>query len=167
MNGACIGSRNTYYKTLKDLDEWGFIKYERGTNRWKTPKFHLPCLYKSDHLLIPRPVPLPEHLPTHIIKLITESSKHVTENLPRWLDDLKLEDNTKPTLEEINAYCQSQGYVLDGQYIYNYYDELGWKDKNGNPICNWKIKLQTVWFKPEHRIKRTTVTAYEWHEPNN
>lgn len=40
MNGACIGSKTTYYKCLKDLKEWGLIDYIAGYN-YKAPKIKL------------------------------------------------------------------------------------------------------------------------------
>lgn len=53
-----------------------------------------------------------------------------------------------PTLEEMQEYCIVKGHDESlGERAFNYYDELGWKDKNGKPVKNWKNKLIKVWFK--------------------
>lgn len=41
MKGSCIGTKKTYYSALEDLAEWGYIKYEKGANAWKSPKISI------------------------------------------------------------------------------------------------------------------------------
>jgi len=88
MAGACIGSKSTYYKCLYDLQEWGFIQYEKGINDFKAPKIKIEVLNctstvpQSEPLLeqlpIPQGIPLLEQLPIHIYKLITDNIKLIT-----------------------------------------------------------------------------------------
>lgn len=49
----------------------------------------------------------------------------------------------KPTLEEVKAYFAEKGTVIDPEEFFAYYDQKGWKDKNGNRICKWKSCLVT------------------------
>ena len=37
----------------------------------------------------------------------------------------------------------SKGTVIDAEELWGYYEEKGWKDKNGNRIKNWKACLVT------------------------
>lgn len=52
-----------------------------------------------------------------------------------------------PTLEDIRCYCEEKGYKYDYVKFYNYYEACGWKIK-GNPIVNWKAKLDS-WYKED------------------
>jgi len=53
-----------------------------------------------------------------------------------------------PTLDEMKEYCTAKGYNESiGERAFNYYEELGWKDKDGKQVKNWKLKLISVWFK--------------------
>lgn len=49
----------------------------------------------------------------------------------------------KPSLEEVKAYFSSKGTVIDAEEFWAYYEQKGWKDKNGNRIKNWKACLVT------------------------
>lgn len=92
MAGSCIGSRNTYYKCLADLQQWGLIEYSKGTNNYKAPVIKL-CLFKNEQQTeqVPIPlsepltehliVPLTEPLTEHIYKLLTNNLKLITDNL--------------------------------------------------------------------------------------
>jgi DNA-binding transcriptional regulator YhcF (GntR family) len=53
MMGACINSNKTYYKTLNELEEFGFIKYQKGKNNYKAPKISIVKL--SEDFKIPSP----------------------------------------------------------------------------------------------------------------
>ena len=48
-----------------------------------------------------------------------------------------------PTLEEVQAYCQSRNSDVDPKKFFEYYDTGGWKDAKGNSVKNWKQKLIT------------------------
>jgi len=49
MTGSCIGSRNTYYKCIKDLQAWKLIDYKKGVNYHKAPLFKI-YLLKSEQV---------------------------------------------------------------------------------------------------------------------
>lgn len=82
MQGACIGSKKTYYKCLSDLQEWGYLKYEKGINDYKAPRIKLEVLKctATDTATVPQCEPLLEPLPTHIYKHITNNIKLVIAN---------------------------------------------------------------------------------------
>jgi hypothetical protein len=102
MTGACIGSRQTYYKSLKYLQECKLIKYIPGINDYKAPRISIiPLLSKNEHQFVPLsepviapvidnqsgPVPqqlpeqvllqLPGQLPEHIYKQITNNINNI------------------------------------------------------------------------------------------
>ena len=62
---------------------------------------------------------------------------------------------TKPTLEEVQAYCQERNNNVDAQRWYNHYEAVGWK-VGKNPMKDWKASVRT-WERGEtngnHRAK--------------
>jgi hypothetical protein len=99
MTGSCIGSKKTYYKCLKELQEWELIEYTKGVNDWKAPLIKLEVLKctssvpQSEPLPIPQPTPQPTPqgilLPipqgTHKYKLITDNIELITEKIEDWI----------------------------------------------------------------------------------
>lgn len=49
----------------------------------------------------------------------------------------------KPTLEEIQAYCQERNNNVDAKAFFDYYETGNWKDAKGKPVRNWKQKVIT------------------------
>lgn len=50
---------------------------------------------------------------------------------------------TPPTLDEVTAYVQSRGNLIDPKKFWDYYEAAGWKDSKGQPVKNWKQKAIT------------------------
>lgn len=52
-----------------------------------------------------------------------------------------------PTLEEVEVYFSEHGYTVESaKKAFDYYNVGGWKDRDGNPVRNWKQKMLSVWF---------------------
>ena len=49
---------------------------------------------------------------------------------------------TKPTLEDVQAYCAERGKGVDAQKWYDYYSANGWK-VGKNPMKDWKAAVRT------------------------
>lgn len=49
---------------------------------------------------------------------------------------------TKPTLEEIIAYCEERGNNVDPQAFYDFYESKGWRVGN-QPMKDWKACVRT------------------------
>ena len=92
------------------------------------------------------------------------------------IDKISLDQNRKekkrftpPTLDEVKAYIQENGYHVDAEYFYKFYSTGHWIDSKGNPVRNWKQKIIT-WEKkdgaqPEVKPKRQYTTAAEYKAP--
>lgn len=50
---------------------------------------------------------------------------------------------TKPTLEEVKAYCLERNNNVDAETFYDYFETGGWVDSKGNKVKNWKQKIIT------------------------
>ena len=77
----------------------------------------------------------------------------VAERLPQYSKDkVSIEENSvdstpqkrfvKPTIEEVEAYCQERGKGVDAQRWYDYYSSNGWK-VGKNPMKDWKAAVRT------------------------
>lgn len=65
-------------------------------------------------------------------------------------------ENAPPTLEEVIEYFLQHQYTQQAaEKAFEYYATNGWKDSQGKPVLNWKQKMISVWFKPEHQISGT------------
>jgi len=49
-----------------------------------------------------------------------------------------------PSLEEVNEYAAQEKISTNVVRFWNYYNNRHWKDKNGNSVTDWKVKL-TDW----------------------
>ena len=49
---------------------------------------------------------------------------------------------TKPTLEEVQAYCRERQNGVDARKWYNHYEAVGWK-VGRNPMKDWKASVRT------------------------
>ncbi|MEE0967869.1 MAG: phage replisome organizer N-terminal domain-containing protein [Clostridia bacterium] len=55
----------------------------------------------------------------------------------------KKESFVSPTLEEVQAYCESRGNKVDAKQFYDYFTASGWIDSKGNKVKSWKQKIIT------------------------
>lgn len=61
----------------------------------------------------------------------------------------------KPTLEEVQAYCQERNNGVDAQKWYDYYSANGWK-VGRNPMKDWKASVRT-WERNDKDGKRNNI----------
>ncbi len=61
----------------------------------------------------------------------------------------------KPTIEEIRQYCLEEGYNVDAEQFYNFYESKGWL-VGKSPMKDWKAAVRT-W---EQRRSETTRTTF-------
>lgn len=74
-------------------------------------------------------------------------------------EEVSKQATTIPDLEEVKQYFVVNGYSeASAKKAYAYYNQSvegtsrkAWRDGKGNIIKNWKMKMQSVWFKDEHK----------------
>ena len=49
---------------------------------------------------------------------------------------------TKPTIEEVQAYCRERGNSVDANRFIDYYEANGWK-VGKNPMSDWRAAIRT------------------------
>lgn len=52
--------------------------------------------------------------------------------------------NSRPTLEEVEAYFQAERLTIDPRRFYRYYEGRGWVTRTGKPVDDWQ-KLARTW----------------------
>ena len=65
---------------------------------------------------------------------------------------------TKPTLEEVQAYCKERNKGVDAQKWFDYYTSNGWK-VGKNPMKDWKAAVRT-WERGEGNGKTKHTISY-------
>ena len=56
-----------------------------------------------------------------------------------------------PTFEVYSAYCKQEGFLNIAERSFKAYSESDWHDSHGNPVKNWKSKLQNNWFRDQNK----------------
>ena len=60
---------------------------------------------------------------------------------------LQAKELKTPTMDEVKQYLMDKQYTsFSANKFFNYYDNLGWKSKDGKPITDWQ-KLADIWNK--------------------
>lgn len=78
-----------------------------------------------------------------------------------------------PIFSDVLAYFKDNGYSeQSAKKAFDYYQtsvtetKPHWSDGKGNPIKNWKMKMQSVWFKEEHKeVKKTEQPRFTYTNP--
>lgn len=94
----------------------------------------------------------------------SSNAKAMLKQSSSYKDKYKYKDKDKdkeyiPTLPEVLEYFEENGYdPSTGEKAYEIYNasledhptRKYWRDSRDNPIKNWKMKMRSVWFKPEN-----------------
>lgn len=65
----------------------------------------------------------------------------------------------KPTIEEIQEYCNERKNNIDAEHFYNFYESKGWKVGN-QPMKNWKASIITWEKKNKENNKQNTGNRF-------
>ncbi|PWE00586.1 hypothetical protein [Marinilabilia rubra] len=169
MAKAKIKSPKTYSKTLKEMDNWGYLKYEQSTSR----------IYGSTIYMFPTSV-FKEQVVPPFYKHI--NSKNIyTENETFDQDKNFKKDNqptnpvrsefTPPPLQHIKIYFnEKRAPELEAEKFFNHYEARNWLNNSFNPITNWKAAARN-WiinipkFNPRKKLQPKNKTTND--KPGN
>lgn len=146
MSGSGITNKNTYYKTLADLQEWKLIEYKKGVNNYKAPLIKIEVLFDTATVpqsepqlqpqVLPLPLPLLQPQLANNIKLLTNNLKLITVNVERVLDFLKSESDStekKEKHEKIEERDISPPPIMQDAYTYrNVESDFALNNQNAN-----------------------------------
>lgn len=140
-------SRTGIRSTLKELQDFGYLKRERARNEkgilgdaiytiYEEPMYQKPTLVEPT---LEKPM------------LENKHNKILNNKELKNKKEMYKESFTPPTLDEIKDYCLNVRHnSVDYQKFYDYYTAGEWKDSKGNKIKNWKQKVIT-WEKKDRK----------------
>lgn len=67
----------------------------------------------------------------------------------------------KPTVSEIQAYCNERGNTIDAERFFNHYESNGWK-VGKSPMKDWKASVRT-WEQNEFNYKQNGTSKTKQH----
>jgi len=118
------------------------------------------CKYDS-YQEIPKPKGKQNGEPRAIQGQATGQTKGNKQEEEEGLEEGKQEKKgvpPPPTIDEVIAYFKEKGYTeASARKAYDYYQasvtetKRHWSDGKGQPIKNWKMKMNSVWFKDENK----------------
>jgi len=137
-----IKSKGALSRRVKKMEESGFIKLiERRKNGHKLKYFAL--TKKSNSLFTQTHDPIHEKEdPIHL------NSYPIDENEPiSTIKDYTIKNNTikderalsffKPTIDDIEYYCQERNSIIDAELFFDYYESIGWM-VGKSPMKDWR-----------------------------
>lgn len=72
-------------------------------------------------------------------------------------EESKAKRFTRPSVEEVRAYCSERGNSVNAEAFVDFYESKGWKVGN-SPMKDWRASVRT-WEKRDGRGARKTTTA--------
>ncbi len=85
-----------------------------------------------------------------LIKVYLES--HAPKRKKKEKEESNKEKSFKPpTFGEYLDYCKKEGFSNIAERSFKAYSENNWHDSHGNPVKNWKSKLQNNWFRDQNK----------------
>ena len=154
-------TKNGVVKCLKSLAVKGYIeKLDKVINGVKFCEYYATKLYTlSNKVVYPMQQScmggMQQSLPNNI------SINNKEDNIENIIGKNRF---TKPTIEEVQAYCQERNNNVDAQRWFDYYSSNGWK-VGKNPMKDWKAAVRT-WersadnVRTNQRVKDTTEYGY-------
>lgn len=137
MQILSIKKHKTYYDTLQDLSNWGFIEVlEKSKNQHQST---IICLCQKGK------------------STVKAGEKHgkSTAYIDKPIKTNKNSKNNIPTVDDVILYFTENGYKKEAaETAFNYYNANDWNDSRGKKVLNWKQKMISVWFKDENKIKQ-------------
>jgi hypothetical protein len=167
MDAVGIRKHETYIRYFNDLCEWGFFEViERSRNQWSANIISLGNAIPKNGEALGKAIRKHGGKQT---QCTGESNGESRGESKGCIDKpLTLEPSTTkrrketppppPTIDEVIAYFKEKGYTeASARKAYDYYQasvtetKRHWSDGKGQPVKNWKMKMNSVWFKDENK----------------
>ena len=153
MSLSKIGSANTYTRCLKELDQWGYIKYTPSKSRFISSKVHM---YRFD--TTPNKTHdtscdnTSDNTPVHLVRPFLNNNKHIVNNINNNKQKgSKDESHTSHTTQKtqkrfspppidhvIDFFKEKKSTTQNAQMFYNHFQSNGWKVGGKTKMKDWK-----------------------------
>jgi len=125
MEKAKFKSKTTYHNYLKDLNDWGYLRYYPSYHPARGSKVQMAIFFNSVGQNLATYVPEPG-------QNLVPSYKHKT------IENLNKLARPKNELVVLNFFKENDWPAMEGKKFYAYYDAKDWKLSRGLKITNWK-----------------------------
>lgn len=131
MKMGKVGSKSTYHRLLRDLDDWGYISYSPSNSPSRSSMVRVSQNWDNNGTLMERSRSIfgtyrPNSVPDTLYKKTDKTFKRSLGAKP------------KSQLEVLNFF-KEKGYVLEEAFkFFNHYQAIGWKVGGRVPIVDWK-----------------------------
>ena len=139
-------SKSSIQSTLKELEETGYLARTRTQNELGQFDYIYDIYEKPSH---GEPQtenqftdnPCTENQPQYNTKVENTDDK-VLKNKVSKIERTKCPRFVRPTVEEVQAYCQERGNSVNAERFVDFYTANGWK-VGKNPMKDWKASVRT------------------------
>lgn len=162
MKLSAMGSKNTYLKSLRQLEDFGYIKYQPGSGNFFKNKIYITVLNDIQKLpttekYCPKygPDTVPDmtlHCPKYgpgtvpyLSPLIKQNANIINNANSKSLkikNDFLREENVPsrvPNMGQIKSFFQEQNFPeKEAIKFFNFYESIGWLAGGRTPIRNWQ-----------------------------
>jgi len=182
MNLARIGSKNTYYKVLKDLEARGYIKYYSSKNPMKGSHIEM-TIFKTSSSHVPKVVHDPvEHVhdmsqnrditwdnSVPIMGHQVGPSINSINNKPIKQVNKKTRKKvfSPPALEEVKKFfLQNESSAVEAENFFNYFESNGWLVGGKAKMKNWNAAARN-WIKRADSFTNSSLRHSKGSERKN
>lgn len=134
MKISKIGSRTTYHRCMKELDNWGYLNYIPSHNPLKGSRvvmfiFETSCEHEDSQVLNQHELQVVGKQVEQVVSHSINSIKKIKSN------KLMKEGFSTPTKQELKSFFTDP---IELEKFFNYYESNGWKIGGRSPMKNWK-----------------------------
>lgn len=129
MGKAKFKSKTTYHNYIRDLNDWGYLKYFPSYHPARGSKVQMTIFFNSVGQKMANYVPEP-------VQNLVSSYKHKTKQNFNKLAKPKNE------LEVLDFFNENSWPEIEGRKFYAYYEAKNWKLSRGLNIQNWKERAK-------------------------
>lgn len=156
---AKIRSRTTYHKLLRDLTNWGYLKYHPSTSPRMGSLIEMSRFETHPVQKMNRTYPVSEQVPVQkLVSFNKHESKHIINSFKQT--------SPKNEQEVINYFKAKNRSSLEGRKFYNFYESIGWELNGKNPITNWQACARN-WMLKADEIKNDLRSKSPSHNRDN
>ena len=154
-------------KTRKGLVRKGYLEVEKG-RKGHAPKYRLVPLYNYE-------IPISSSIGSSMCSSIGSTNgsaigSSMSSALSSTSKKIKIKkkenikENTKrkdlasrvPSVEEVREYILNHKLMVDPDIFWDCYAGAGWRDRNGNPVLDWRAKARQ-WHRRNDRASKEDV----------
>ncbi|HVT84287.1 MAG TPA: hypothetical protein VHD35_03750 [Chitinophagaceae bacterium] len=147
MRISKISAKATYHKCMKDLHQFGYVRYNPSYNPFRGSLVHLVNFENGKS----RP---------NRRQVLNKKQSGVEQAIAPSLNDSNIlnkekERQTIPPLSEIELFFKEKNYpAAEAKKFYNHYKAIGWKIQGITPIEDWKA-LAEKWMQNAKKWERS------------